>query len=288
MCQIEKINNTYVDIKNITRDELDLDKTLDCGQAFRWHKDKDGYWVGVIKNKLCVLKQYDNYISTNLNEEDIDLVIYYFNIDMNYTNEISMLNLDEFAEKAYKYGRGIHILRQDYFETMVTFLMSSCNTMRNIRNIVNKLSELYGTRLEEKYNDKVFIGYTFPTLDVISKLTMDELEACRMGFRAKYLVDMCRRLNMDKSILFELHAGVNGGMTRYVSAISILKEFKGIGEKVANCISLFAGHHLCAFPIDTHMQQLIDKEYKGKIDLNRYGNISGIIQQYMYYYKAFN
>lgn len=288
MYQIEKINNTYVDIKNITRDELDLDKTLDCGQAFRWHKDKDGYWVGVIKNKLCVLKQYDNYISTNLNEEDIDLVIYYFNIDMNYTNEISKLNLDEFAEKAYKYGRGIHILRQDYFETMVTFLMSSCNTMRNIRNIVNKLSELYGTKLEEKYNDKVFIGYTFPTLDVISKLTMNELEACRMGFRAKYLVDMCRRLNMDNSILLELHAGVNGGMTRYVSAINTLKEFKGIGEKVANCISLFAGHHLCAFPIDTHMQQLIDKEYKGKIDLNRYGNISGIIQQYMYYYKAFN
>lgn len=272
----------------VTKDELDLDKTLDCGQAFRWHKDKDGYWVGVIKNKLCILKQYDNYVTTNLNEEDIDLVIYYFNIDMNYTEEISKLNLDEFAEKAYKYGRGIHILRQDYFETMVTFLMSSCNTMRNIRNIVNKLSELYGEKLEVEYNGKIYIGYTFPTLERLSELGIAELEQCRMGFRAKYLVDMCRILKSNKHILYELELGVNGDMTEYNKTIKNLTKFKGIGEKVANCIGLFAGHNLCAFPIDTHMQQIIDKEYKGKIDLNRYGNISGIVQQYMYYYKAFN
>lgn len=274
-------------IIEVTKDELDLDKTLDSGQAFRWHKDSDGYWIGVIGNKLCVLKQYDNYISTNFSVSESECLIYYLNLDMNYTEEISGLNLDDFALKAYNSGKGVHILRQDYFETMVTFLMSSCNTMRNIRNIVNKLSELYGEKLEEEYNGKRYVGYTFPTLERLSELSITELEQCKMGFRAKYLVDMCYKLNRDSTILKELYLGVNGGIDKYKLSINTLKKFKGIGDKVANCISLFAGHHLCAFPVDTHIQQIIDNEYNGKIDLNRYGNIAGIIQQYMYYYKAF-
>ena len=272
---------------NITRDELDLDKTLDSGQAFRWQKDKDGYWVGVIKDKLCVLKQYENYISTNLSEEDANLINYYLNMDMNYAEEISKLDLDNFAYKAYEQGKGIHILRQDYFETMVTFLMSSCNTMNNIRNIVNKLSELYGDKLEVEYEGKTFTSYTFPSLNTLSKLTVQELEACKMGFRAKYLNDMCNRLVTDYSILEKLESGIDGGLDKYYDALSILTSFKGIGEKVANCISLFAGHHLCAFPIDTHIKQIINSEYNGSIDLSKYRNIPGLVQQYMYYYKAF-
>ena len=283
-------------IINVTKDELNLDKTLDSGQAFRWQKNSEGYWVGVVKDiqkgksKLCILKQYDSYISTNLSEAEAELLIYYFNLDMSYTDEIEKLNLsekDEFAYKAYQRGKGIHILRQDYFETMVTFLMSTCNTMGNIRNIVNKLSELYGEKLEEEYNGKSYAEYTFPTLKRLRDVSIKELEACKMGFRARYLAEMCQRLSKDSTILERLHQGMDGGMTKYAEAIMILTEFKGIGEKVANCISLFAGHHLCAFPVDTHIRQLIDTEYRGNINLNNYGKIAGIVQQYMYYYKAF-
>lgn len=274
----------------ITKDELDLDKTLDSGQAFRWQKDKDGYWIGAIKDKLCILKQYDSYISTNIAEEDANLINYYFNLDMNYTAEMENLDLkvnDEFAYKAYQQGKGIHILRQNYFETIVTFLLSSCNTMNNIRNIVNKLSKLYGDRIEEEYENKIFIGYTFPTLQTLSKLTISELESCRMGFRAKYVYEMCQKLSADSYVLDKLESGVDGGIDEYNNTISILINFKGIGDKVANCISLFAGHHLCAFPIDTHIKQIIDSEYNGYIDISKYKNIPGLVQQYLYYYKAF-
>ena len=274
-------------IISVTKDELDLDKTLDSGQAFRWTKTSEGYWYGVVKDKLCVLDQYDKYIITNLDEKDSSILVDYFNLDMNYNEEVSKLDLDAYALKCYQSSKGIHILRQDYFETMVTFLMSSCNTMRNIRNIVNKLSELYGTKLEVEYDTLKFVGYTFPTLDILSNLSISDLKSCSMGFRAEYLYDMCKKLQEDISILYKLEHHVDGNEFSYKSTLELLKQFKGIGDKVANCISLFAGHHLCAFPIDTHIKQIINKEYNGSIDLTKYGNIAGLIQQYIFYNKAF-
>lgn len=276
----------YIKIDNITKNELDLDKTLDCGQAFRWRKDSDGCWVGMIKNNLCILKQHENYIETNITEDKKDEFINYFNIDMCYEDEIGKLDLDTYARKTYEFSKGIHILRQPYFEATVTFLMSSCNTMRNIRNIVNSLSEKFGEQVETEYKGKKYVDYAFPTLENLNKASLFDLQLCKMGFRADYLKSLCERLS-ENNILEQLEKYVNGDTGKYRMTIKTLRMFKGIGDKVANCIALFAGHHLCAFPIDTHMQQIIDTEYGGKIDLSKYKEYSGIIQQYMFYYKAF-
>ena len=270
----------------VSKDELDLDKTLDSGQAFRWNK-KNGYWYGVIRNKLCILKQHENCIETNIPLEERDILVDYFNLDMNYTNTIAKLDLDSYAMECYNRAKGIHILRQDYFETMVTFLMSSNNTMVRIRSIINQLCELYGTKVESEFHSINFKGYVFPTIDTLSMVSEEEFTKIGMGYRAEYLVSMIDRLSKCNYILDNLNSKVNGDEKDRIDSVWVLNSFKGIGPKVSNCISLFAGHHLSAFPIDTHIGKIIKREYKGSLDLKRFGDIAGIIQQYMYYNEAF-
>ena len=274
-------------IDNIYKSELDLDKTLDCGQAFRWKKETyDKYlhrWIGVVNNKIWILQQYENCIITNLKEEDKEQLIYYFNLDMNYTDVLSRLELDKFALKAYEYSKGIHILRQDLFETIVTFLMSQCNTMHNIKNIINKLCTSYGDKITTNWNKVEYTDYTFPTLEKLNSLSISELMQCSMGFRADYLKTTCEILSNNTEILCYLKT-----LQSNTAVIRELTQFKGIGNKVANCISLFGLHHIEAFPIDTHIKQIIDSEYNGYLDISNYKSYAGIIQQYMFYYKAFN
>lgn len=277
---IDNTTNNII-INDVTRDELDLDKTLNCGQAFRWNKDSKNNWIGVVDKEIWILRQYENYIVTNIKSNNKEKLIYYFNLDMNYTDEISKLDLDDYAKRAYECGKGIHILRQNLFETMVTFLMSQFNSMHNIRLIVEKLSTRYGNKIVEKWFDDEIVRYTFPTLEQLSKCSYDDFMNCSIGLRTNYLISMINYLKDNYDILNYLKN------CNYNSAISALKKFDGIGDKVANCIALFSLHHVEAFPIDVHIKRIINEEYSGSIDISRYGQYAGIIQQYMYYYRAF-
>lgn len=277
---IDNTTNNII-INDVTRDELDLDKTLNCGQAFRWNKDSKNNWIGVVDKEIWILRQYENYIVTNIKSNNKEKLIYYFNLDMNYTDEISKLDLDDYAKRAYECGKGIHILRQNLFETMVTFLMSQFNSMHNIRLIVEKLSTRYGDKLIENWSDAEILRYTFPTLEQLSKCSYDDFMNCSIGLRTNYLISMINYLNGNYNILNYLKN------CNYNNAIFALKKFDGIGDKVANCIALFSLHHVEAFPIDVHIKRIINEEYSGSIDISRYGQYAGIIQQYMYYYRAF-
>lgn len=277
---IDNTTNNII-INDVTRDELDLDKTLNCGQAFRWNKDSKNNWIGVVDKEIWILRQYENYIVTNIKSNNKEKLIYYFNLDMNYTDEISKLDLDDYAKRAYECGKGIHILRQNLFETMVTFLMSQFNSMHNIRLIVEKLSTRYGDKLIENWSDDEILRYTFPTLEQLSKCSYDDFMNCSIGLRTNYLISMINYLNGNYNILNYLKN------CNYNNAIFALKKFDGIGDKVANCIALFSLHHVEAFPIDVHIKRIINEEYSGSIDISRYGQYAGIIQQYMYYYRAF-
>jgi len=262
--------------------ELNLDKTFDCGQAFRWVKQPSGEWVGVVNGKIWVLEQNNNVIHTNLDKNSEKELVNYLNLDMDYTNKINSLSLTKFELNAYNVAMGIHILRQDLFETMVTFLMSSCNTMRNIRSIVNKLCEAYGEDITTEHNKKEIKQKSFPTLERLATVSANEFRTFSMGFRADYLYSMCQRLINNRSLLDKII------QCNYKDSLRILKEFTGVGSKVAECIELFSLHHIEAFPIDTHIKAIINKEYDGAIDLSRFKDVAGVIQQYLFYYKAFN
>lgn len=289
MYQIEKFNNNGMNVTriiNISKDELDLDKTLKCGQAFRWNKVDNITWCGVIGQNVVLLANMkfsdgEEGIATNLDIDNAKCLIDYLDLNISYTDEISKLKLDEFAVRAYNKGKGIHILRQDLFEMIITFLMSQFNSMRNITNIVEKLSKQFGNKIKTEFNGKVYERYSFPTLEQLKDITEEQALSCSIGLRVKYLLPLLKRISNNPEILDKLRDA------DYNTAMKILMQFSGIGEKVANCICLFGLHHIQAFPVDIHIQRLINEEYNGNINVNNYGSYAGIIQQYMYYYKAF-
>lgn len=278
-----------VKITPLNVDEFNVDKTLDCGQAFRWKKSSLGnnFWYGAIGDEIVTISHQkfqngEDGIVTNISLDNIDKFMQYFNLDMNYSKEIRKLTLDSYALKCYEYGKGIHILRQDLFETLVTFLMSQFNNMHNIRLIVNRLAERYGNKIETDWRGEHLIAYSFPTPEKLAECNVDDFKECRIGLRSQYLYDMCQFIMNNKYYLQSIRE------SNYQDSIIKLKIFNGIGDKVANCVALFSLHHIEAFPIDVHINRIIEDEYNGDIDLTQYGNIAGIIQQYMFYYKAFN
>lgn len=289
MYKIEKFNNNGTDITriiNISKDELDLDKTLKCGQAFRWNKIDNITWCGVINQNVVLLANMKfsdgkEGIATNLDIDKANCLIEYLDLNVNYTEEISKLKLDNFAIKAYEKGKGIHILKQDLFEMIITFLMSQFNSMRNITNIVEKLSMRFGNKIETEFNGRVYERYSFPTLEQLKDITEQEALNCSIGLRVKYLLPLLKRISNNPEILEKLKN------MDYNSAMKELQKFSGIGEKVANCICLFALHHIQAFPVDIHIKRILESEGTN-INISNYGKYAGIIQQYMYYYKAFN
>ena len=291
MLKVLDSKNKIMRLVGIDENELDLDKTFDCGQAFRWHKEDSGEWVGFIGDRLVVLGQGqfkdtgEQGLITNLtSDKELEQLENYQDLRMNYCNTVDKLELDKvdkFAYSCYMRGMGIHILRQDLFEVIVTFLMSQCNTMRNIRNIVNTLSKRYGTYSETEFMGKKYSGYSFPSLEQLKDCTVMDFEACKMGFRAGYLYNFIQKCLVDSDWLDRLRS------ENYEAAKLDLLGISGIGEKVANCICLFGLHHVSAFPIDTHIKRIIYDKYNGNIDIGKYGDVAGIIQQYIYYNSAF-
>jgi N-glycosylase/DNA lyase len=172
---------------------------------------------------------------------------------------------DPYLTAAVNYGHGLRILQQDLWEVIVTFFISQQNSISRIKNIVAKLCEPY--------------GYQFPTAIMLSKYTEDDLLALGLGYRAKYLKNIVKSVTGGDLNLDELKN------MDFCNAISFLKRFDGIGDKVANCIALFGLHQMDAFPIDTWIRRIIDEQYGGNFDKTRFPGYSGVVQQYMFFYQ---
>ena len=278
-------------IDNISKSVLDLDKTLDCGETFRWMK-VGKYWVGVVDNNLIQLEQLEksNQIRTNLpdNLESKYWFIKYFDLCTDYSG-IDRLDLsnDRFARESIEAGKGIRILRQDLWETMVSFIISQQNNIPKIKKTIYKLCDIAGRPvnlpgplwgIDDKTVKTLLTLKTFPTASEIVQHEQEILEQCPLGYRANYVLTMAHKYqhNYTKYAM---------GLTCLDPAnqtASLLRE-KGIGPKVASCISLFALHNTASFPIDVWVKRIIDTYYNGNIDISKYGEYAGIIQQYMFY-----
>jgi N-glycosylase/DNA lyase len=172
---------------------------------------------------------------------------------------------DPYLTAAVNYGCGIRILRQDPWETIVTFLISQQNNMSRIRSIIAKLCRPY--------------GYQFPTPNLLASYTKDDFVALGLGYRARYLHKIVQAVLDGKLNLSELQ------VMNAVDAVAFLTRFDGIGHKVANCIALFGLHKLDAFPIDVWIRRIIDEQYGGNFDETRFPGYAGIVQQYMFFYR---
>nr|MBP9530565.1 DNA-3-methyladenine glycosylase 2 family protein [Blautia sp.] len=124
--------------------------------------------------------------------------------------------------------------------------------------------------------------YAFPTVEALSQATEEELRGCGLGYRAKYIAVTARTIASGQISLEKIYD------MRYPQAKKELMKLCGVGEKVAECICLFALHHMDAFPIDTHIRQVMDVHYKRGFPNRRYRGMRGIMQQYIFYYDLYS
>lgn len=258
-------------MNKITAKDFNLDHTLSCGQVFRWHKH-EGSWYGFIKRKPVKIRQENDTLmfSGGVNTKDLTD---YFNLDLDYIKVIKTFPKNRILILALKKYWGLRIIKQDPFECLASYILSSQNNIKRINKMVNEISFRFGKKM-------TFEGRTvhaFPTLKELSGCCRNDLRSCRLGFRDKFLDDAIKKL-CSKEVKLE-----KTGKMKYEKAMEELLKIKGIGKKVASCILLFGFNKYEAFPIDTWIAKVLRKYFPGK-DGSYFGKYAGYAQEFLYAY----
>lgn len=267
--------------------EFDIRQTLECGQCFHFEKLDEMDYAVVYKKHLLRIKQNGNVLKCeNTSVEEFENVWkYYFDLDRDYKCiQEDLISADERLLEAIKENRGVRILNQDFAETLMSFIISQNKQIPHIKAIVKSLSEKYGDYLGS-INGMNF--YAFPDELQIKKISEEMYRECKTGFRAPYLFDAGVKLNSED---FNSEGLRNMG---YDLAKEKLITIKGVGEKVANCVLLFALGYRNAFPVDVWIKRIMEHMYFEKETDNneimrfakeRFGDYGGYAQQYLFYY----
>ncbi len=273
-------------------DTFVLKDIFECGQCFRWNIESDGSYTGVIKDGIINVKQDSkDFIFSGICKENIEkVIINYFDLNRDYKNiKMKLSRIDENLKKSIEYGKGIRILNQDLWETIISFIISANNNIPRIKGIIERLSENYGNEIiwrGKKY-------YTFPTPEQLENVTVADYRKLGLGFRDIRLYETTHMVVNKEIDLKELE---NEG-TQVVR--DKLLTLSGVGPKVADCILLFSTlKRFEVFPIDVWVRRVMNELYIKSNDENKvskkqimnianekFGNMAGIAQQYLFYWK---
>ena len=266
---------------------FDVEQTLDCGQVFRFVKDGNAFKV-CAKNHMARIE--DKGCEYSVVCDDKDFFEKYFDFDTDYAAIQQTVQDGGFVSEAIEYGKGIHILRQDPIEAIFSFIISQNNHIPRIKGIIERLSKTYGKEIEwngEKY-------YTFPTVEELKDVTVEDYRKLGTGFRDIRLYETVHMI-LDKKV--DLEKMQNNPNTMEVR--EQLLTLSGVGPKVADCILLFSTlKRFEVFPIDVWVRRVmnelyiknedetkVNKKELEKLAHEKFGNLAGIAQQYLFYWK---
>lgn len=268
--------------------DFNTDHIFDCGQCFRWQRQEDGSYIGPAMGRVVKISYADRQlIIDNCGKEDFENIWKkYLDLDTDYGLIKEKLSAeDQIMQAASEYGYGIRILRQDFWETVVSFIISQNNNIPRIKGCIESICEKFGEHAGE-YDGKEY--YSIPSPEKLASLTIEDLAPCRLGYRAPYLVKMAQQF-VDRGGPDVVEAELKNAE----DPIQALQQFCGIGPKVAACISLFGLGRMDAFPIDVWMRRVMnrlydidEKDVKAMKDYAKkhFGENGGIAQQYLFYY----
>ena len=266
------------------KNNFDLKSTVTCGQIFRFIEDGNNYII-VVKDRVISLKQDGDFIIVESNkEEGLEEFIYdYFDLNRDYEKiENEIIKKDKKLKDAINFSKGLKMIHQDPFETLISYIISQNNRVPSIANALNLLSLNYGEKV--MFKDKEY--YLFPSLEKLSKLSIEDFRNCKVGFRDKYLYEIIESINSKKLELDKIYDMPGDEALKY------LVEFKGIGMKVASCILLFAYQKFDVYPVDTWVKKFMKEDYNiegeaniRKFTYEKYKDYSGLAIQYMFNYK---
>ena len=255
---------------SVSSEYFSLYQSITCGQVFRYKQISQNEFELISRDKICYLYQNGNEVT--IKSDDIEYFKNYFDLSTDYDKITTKLStFDELKEKV-EYGKGIRIFKQDFVETVISFIISANNNIKRIQKIIEKICEKVG----EKKNGY----YAFPTIKQLQTLSVEQLKELGLGYRAQYLYDTCR---MEEEI-----AQIQTQPTQ--QAIKSLLKLKGIGPKVANCILLFGLNRTDSYPVDTWIfkanktEELNTEKKVYEHYQKRYGNYAGYAQQYVFFF----
>lgn len=281
----QKENNKII-IHNLA--DFNIQHILECGQVFSYKKVGNIFYV-FPQDKLCKV-----YYSNNcciIESENIDYFENYFDLKTDYSKmKKELLNFPE-LKLPIEFGSGIRILKQDLLETIISFIISANNNIKRITSTLLKLREHFNKEIKNSYNEKFF---EFPKLSELESLNESFFVSIGAGYRAKYLVETIKLL---KQFLTDFSFEKSEKIETKVLLAELLK-LKGVGRKVAECILLFGYGKKDVFPVDTWIKKVYSDLFKftnlksadsiSDFLINRYKNLSGYAQQYLFYSKREN
>lgn len=274
-------------------DSFELKDIFECGQCFRWNMEEDGSYTGVFKsNVINVKKENDVVMFNGMCENNIkDEVENYFDLKRDYSKIKSQLSqIDDNMKTSIEYGKGIRILNQDLWEMIISFIISANNNIPRIKGIIERLSKQYGKPII--WNEKTY--YTFPTAEELKNVSVEEYRKLGLGFRDIRLYETTKMI-LEKQVDIEK-------LSQEKDTLKVREELlklSGVGPKVADCILLFSTlKRFEVFPIDVWVRRVMNDLYikeadetkvsKTKIEklaYEKFGNIAGLAQQYLFYWR---
>lgn len=271
--------------------DFHLGQTLECGQCFHFRKLSEyAYGISAFGKLLHAEQIEDRVIFYDTSMEEYEQIwSEYFDLNRDYgAIKKALLKKDSKLTEAIGTMWGVHILKQDFFETLISFIISQNKQIPHIKQIVENISRQYGKYLGEIRGEKF---YSFPDCHTLKTVGEEELRRLKTGFRAPYIRDAAQKVS-DGTVSEELLHTMNGA-----EAMECLMKIKGVGEKVASCVLLFGLEKREEFPVDVWIKRIMEELYfhgnTSKAEIRKramemYGAYGGYAQQYLFYYGKVN
>ena len=280
-----------IELENSVRIEdvydFNIKHILECGQCFRWSAAPDGSYLLIAMDRIIRIRsseaQHMVWIENTTPDEVQQIWAPYFDLLTDYGEIKKTLCQDAVLKKAIPFGSGIRILRQDLWETILSFIISANNNIPRIKQIIHALCVAYGRPIP--FEGRLY--YAFPTKDRLTACVRSDYDCCRAGFRGRYLYETVRILGEGAVDLERL------GQLETAEAKRELMKLMGVGSKVADCILLFALHRTEVYPVDVWVKKVTEDFYlKRETSLagitqfakDKFGSLAGYAQQYLFYY----
>jgi N-glycosylase/DNA lyase len=257
-----------------------LYRTLGCGQAFRWRIDAAGA-TGVFTGKRVRLSQTSDGIACEglTAESALHDLRHYLGLDEPLEAIEGVLRQDPVLERVLPATSGLALLHQEPWECLISFIISAFNNIPKIELSLHRMSRQFGEQVDEGL-------WTFPSPEQLAGAGLRDLRRCALGYRGPYVRDVARRVASRK---IDLHAIERA---EYLAARRILLTLPGVGEKVADCVLLFAYGKGEAFPVDVWVKRAVERWYFGsrrkterqirEFAHQRFGPLAGYAQQHLF------
>lgn len=262
---------------------FNITQIADSGQCFRMNRLEEKHYSLIAFGRYLELWQIDaDTVELSSSEEEFDLIWKdYFDIQYDYTKIVNdlMNGVDKFLRDAAEYGGGIRILKQEPFEMLISFIISQNKNIPSIKSCIERICETYG---EVKIDRRTGVTYsTFPGPEILAAAKKEDLRALKLGYRDAYIISAAQAVASGATDLSALKD------YNHEETVKNLRCIHGVGEKVANCVSLYGLHHIEAFPVDVWINRVLSEIYENRFDIKKYEGFAGIVQQYMFYYMRY-